>query len=232
MPLITNREFADIFNVSRETMEYLEIYAKLLTQWQQNLNLVSATTLPQLWHRHMADSAQLAELIPQDIERLVDFGSGAGFPALVLACLRPDLTFDLIDSDRRKTIFMNEVIRQTGLNKAHVRVHNVRVEAWIESYDSVNRLDHYKTLVVSRAFAKFDKLLAYTHNLFEKQTIRVSETRIQLIGLGGRQIKNALTAFKENGYIDYSLQQSRTATDAYCFIIRENSNANPKAFPS
>ena len=74
-------------DVSRETGEKLAAYVALLEKWQTRVNLVSASTLPDIWSRHIWDSAQLAPLVPANTRRILDVGSGAGFPGLVLAAL-------------------------------------------------------------------------------------------------------------------------------------------------
>src|SRR5215475_1784166 len=76
--------FAGDTGVSRETLERLEGYAALLAKWQKAINLVAPDSLPDLWRRHMLDSAGLFPLIPAAAWTLVDLGSGAGFPGLVL----------------------------------------------------------------------------------------------------------------------------------------------------
>ena len=104
------------FNVSRETVERLDIYVTLLLRWQKMLNLVAPSTLPQVWTRHIADSLQIHALAP-DINHWVDLGSGGGFPGLVTAiCLasNPAAHVTLIESDKRKSSFLREVIRATG----------------------------------------------------------------------------------------------------------------------
>ncbi len=80
-------DFAAAFNVSRETIERLETYEKLLRQWQKAVNLVAPGTLDAVWHRHFADSAQLLSLAPPGPRHWIDLGSGAGFPGLVIAIL-------------------------------------------------------------------------------------------------------------------------------------------------
>src|SRR5579883_2632587 len=82
-------EFAAQTGVSRETLARLKAYADLLADWNARHNLVAKSTLPDVWHRHFLDSAQLAPLLPTAGKTLADLGSGAGFPGLVLAVLRP-----------------------------------------------------------------------------------------------------------------------------------------------
>src|SRR5215213_13399 len=96
--------------VSRETVERLGVYLDLLRRWQRTINLVAASTLADPWRRHILDSAQLIRFVPGDAARLVDLGSGAGLPGLVLAIMGlPDV--HLIESDRRKAAFLREAAR-------------------------------------------------------------------------------------------------------------------------
>lgn len=95
-------------------MERLAEYESLLIKWQKSINLVSAATLPELWRRHMLDSAQIAGLAPENAVRWADLGSGGGFPGLVIAILlrdRPGFGMHLVESDQRKCVFMREVAR-------------------------------------------------------------------------------------------------------------------------
>ncbi|MDQ7249074.1 16S rRNA (guanine(527)-N(7))-methyltransferase RsmG [Dongia sedimenti] len=114
-------------DVSRETMTALETYAGLLRKWQKAINLVSGATLDDVWQRHFLDSAQLVPLLPEGAGQIVDLGSGAGFPGLILALLSGRPTH-LIESDQRKAAFLGEVARATGC-AGRVQVHAARVEA-------------------------------------------------------------------------------------------------------
>src|SRR5438445_6710156 len=78
-------QFATRAHVSRETLSRLIVYADMLVDWNARHNLVSHASLPDLWRRHFWDSAQLAVYAPASAGSLVDLGSGAGFPGLVLA---------------------------------------------------------------------------------------------------------------------------------------------------
>src|SRR5688500_12340104 len=78
-------------DVSRETLDQLEVMAETLTRWQKAINLIGRGTLDDIWNRHVLDSAQLLPLIPPNAKRLADLGTGAGFPGLVLAALKPGL---------------------------------------------------------------------------------------------------------------------------------------------
>lgn len=96
-------------NVSRETFEKLKVYQRTLEIWQKRLNLISFLTLPNAWVRHFEDSLQLLPYLPPSKNNLVDLGSGAGFPGLVLAIARSDfLNVTLIESDLKKCVFFGK----------------------------------------------------------------------------------------------------------------------------
>ena len=133
-------------DVSRETMGKLESYVALVEKWQPRVNLVSPASLPDIWTRHIWDSAQLATYIQGGSPRLVDVGSGAGFPGLVLAMLT-DAECHLVESDQKKAIFLRTVIRECGLT---AKVHNHRVE---------NLLCLEAAIITVRALAPLDRLL-------------------------------------------------------------------------
>lgn len=141
-------DFAAETGVSRETIERLSAYAALLVKWQARINLVSAKTLDDLWRRHMLDSAQLLPLLPEATTSLIDLGSGAGFPGLVLAILGiPEV--HLIESDQRKCVFLAEAARAAG---AKPIIHNTRIETLSGISAGV---------VTARACAPLDQLLTY-----------------------------------------------------------------------
>jgi len=111
-------------NVPRETIAQLRHYVSLLYKWQSHINLVSSASLPDVWRRHILDSAQLAPLTPKAPVHLMDIGSGAGFPGLVLAIVT-DHHVTLVESDQRKAVFLKTVIRELGLS---AEVKNNRIE--------------------------------------------------------------------------------------------------------
>lgn len=146
-------DFARGFDVSRETVARLQHYAALLAKWNPAINLVSKTTLPHLWTRHFADSAQLLALAEPHAKRWVDLGSGGGFPGLVVALLaaeaRPELRVSCIESDQRKATFLRTVARDTGVD----------VEVIAKRIDDV--APFAADVVSARALAPLDVLIGY-----------------------------------------------------------------------
>ncbi len=109
----------EALNVSRETSDRLRLLADLLLKWNPKINLVSKSTLGDLWDRHIFDSAQIFDLVPHPVAHWVDIGSGGGFPGLVVAILAaekdPEQKTTLIESDQRKCAFLRTVLRETGV---------------------------------------------------------------------------------------------------------------------
>lgn len=148
------KEFRDHFSVSRETIEKLEIYCATLIKWQRTINLVAPKTLEQVWHRHFADSAQLLPHIPMEARSLLDLGSGAGFPGLVLAIIAadqlPDLNVTLIESDQRKSAFLREVARSVD-NPVHILSTRIETNATSQGLDVAD-------VISARALAPLERL--------------------------------------------------------------------------
>lgn len=165
--------FAGHTGVSRETLERLEGYAALLTKWQKAINLVAPDSLPDLWRRHMLDSAGLFPLIPSGARTLVDLGSGAGFPGLVLAIMGvPEV--NLLESDARKCAFLSEAARLFAPGR--VTVHRGRIEAAPPIAADV---------VTARALAELPKLLGYAARFLGPDGI--------CLFLKGRRVEDELT---------------------------------------
>jgi 16S rRNA (guanine527-N7)-methyltransferase len=148
-PRLDAEGFARIFPVSRETLSRLEAYLALLATWSARINLVSRATLADPWRRHILDAAQLRPLIPANAQSLVDLGSGAGLPGLVLAILGlSGVAVELVEADSRKCAFLAEAARIAG---ARVAVRRTRIEAMpARPFD----------IVTARALAPLDRLLA------------------------------------------------------------------------
>jgi 16S rRNA (guanine527-N7)-methyltransferase len=154
------------FGLSPDTLAKLEIYAALLRKWQRTINLVSASTLDQLWTRHFADSLQVAMAAPQ-AKFWLDLGSGAGFPGLVTAISlidMPGARVHLIESDQRKCAFLRDVSRETG---APVDVHNARIESFLPAFDVP--ID----AVSARALAPLQNLILMSEKILEKGAVGI-----------------------------------------------------------
>jgi 16S rRNA (guanine527-N7)-methyltransferase len=181
--------FAGLVDVSRETLARLETYAELLRRWSARINLVGRDTLGDLWRRHILDSAQLMRLVPNQAAGLVDLGSGAGLPGLILAILGVT-GVELIEADRRKCAFLGEAARITG---TAIRVHPCRIEA-------VPR--HPVAVVTARACAPLDRLLALAQRFLGPGS--------RCLFLKGERVAAELTAARRNWTMTASLHPSHS----------------------
>ncbi len=193
-------EFTFETQVSRETLDRLATYVNLLTDWNERLNLVAPSTIPDVWRRHILDSAQLAPLIPPEARTIVDLGSGAGFPGLVLAIMladRPGLRVHLVESTQKKCRFLEAVIAATG---APAEVHATRAE------DMRLKAD----VVTARAVAPLDRLFPLAHPFFRPGTIALF--------LKGRSLNDELTLATKSWTLSATPIPSRS--DPSGFVLR------------
>ena len=181
-------------------MARLEAYAGLLIKWQSRINLIGPRTIPDLWTRHFWDSAQLVDHIPKDARTLIDLGSGAGFPGLVLAILS-ELETHLIESDTRKAAFLREAARIAGVSD-RVVVHASRAES----------VDLPVADVISaRALAPLIDLLPLVEPFWGSATLGLFPK--------GKRYKEELTDSNYVWYINYDAIPSRSDADSVLLKI-------------
>lgn len=194
------QDFQAALGIGDETLARCQAYADLLVKWQARINLVGPDTIPDLWRRHMLDSAQLFRLLPPGARRVVDLGSGAGFPGLVLAILgAPDV--HLVESDSRKGAFLREAARVTN---TPVQIHIDRIEKLAPLQADV---------VTSRALAPLVKLL----DLAEKHMAPGA----QCLFLKGRASEDELTAAGKEWNITFDRIASLSDAAGIILHLRE-----------
>ena len=184
-------------NVSRGTLDKLEHYRTMLIKWQKAVNLVSNKSLPDAWQRHFEDSAQLLPHIPDTAKTLVDIGSGAGFPGLVLAILRPDIKVHLVESDQKKCQFLKNVSRET---QASCAVHPSRIETM---HDALS-----PDLITARALASLTQLFEYCTPWAQKNP------RLTLLLLKGLKSSEEITEAQKTYRFDCTKYPSQTDENA------------------
>jgi len=207
--------FAKRFCVSRETLDRLRLYADLLKRWQRTINLVAPSTLNDIWHRHFSDSAQLFRLIPKASQRILDLGSGAGFPGLVLAMLIGDerlakeqhvseARVALVESDTRKAAFLRDVALKTGIavDIVSARIESMPTQANVASVD----------VITSRALAPLPRLLELSYPFFKPETCALF--------LKGRDVEAEVEQARGSWKFDLDLIESVTEHDARVAVIR------------
>ncbi len=173
-------------------------YEKLLKEWSTKMNLVAPSTLLNIQERHIQDSAQLADFIPKNV-KIIDLGSGAGFPGVVLAIMGWNVT--CIESITKKTNFLS--VLKTELDLPNLTVVNDRIEKFL-SKTPVNAGDFVFT---ARAFAPLIKILDYT-----------VKTKCRLFLLKGREIETEIITAKTKYKFDYALYPSKTGDGKILYI--------------
>ena len=198
--------FATQSGVSRETLARLETYAELLRRWSARINLVGANTLADLWRRHFLDSAQLLAHVPPGTQSLIDLGSGAGFPGLVLAILGVS-GVELIEADARKCAFPREAAR---LAAAPVTIRNARIEAVPSRIVDV---------VTARGCAPLDRLLQLARPFIGPDTV--------CLFLKGEQAAQELTAAGQAWTMDATCHDSRSDPRGVILCLKRVARREP-----
>jgi len=155
-------------NVSRETLDKLRGFSDLVEKWTSKINLISKSSVPHIWERHILDSAQIFEIAPK-AGQWVDIGSGGGFPGIIAAILTQESEAPhqmyLIESDIRKCAFLRSAIRELDL-KATVVSARIEAQAPMEA-----------DIISARALASLSELLGYA-----EQHLKTSGTALFLKG--------------------------------------------------
>lgn len=179
MPADPRETFLAAVPVSRETELRLERFERLIIARNQSLSLISHTTEPDIWVRHFLDSAQLAELIPDSQTAVVDIGTGAGFPGLVLAILGlPNV--HLVENNIQKVEFLRSVAAELDLP---VTIHPMKSEA-VRPFPV--------GVVTARALKPLGQLIGLSRRLIGPGTVclfpkgRRAEEELQTAGLRWR----------------------------------------------
>ena len=191
-------------SVSRETFAALQQFEQLVRRWTPAINLVSKATLPDLWARHIVDSAQIFSLCPASASSWADLGAGGGFPGIVVAILakelRPELQVTLVESDLRKATFLRQAAHALSLR---LSVQSSRIES----------LDPLRADVISaRALAPLSELLAYAGR-------HLAAGGVAIFPKGARSAEE-LVAAREFWAFDVTTEQSQSDADAAILVIR------------
>jgi 16S rRNA (guanine527-N7)-methyltransferase len=198
----TTRDWLDEqLAVSRETIDKLAQFAALLSEENARQNLVAGSTLgPQLWPRHIADSAQLLALAPSGGGTWLDLGSGAGLPGMIIAILAPQWQVTMVESRRLRCDFLNRVIETLDLS-GHTKIVHDRVEA----------LRPLPSAVISaRAFAPLPRLITTARHLANLSTIWLLPK--------GRNAVNELSTLPRAWQTAFHVKPSLTDSDARILV--------------
>ena len=198
--------FCRFIQVSRETITSLKKYEDLLIKANKSLNLVGNSTINQIWSRHFLDSAQVIDFVDKNDKCLVDLGSGAGFPGLVLAIACKDrkipLKIKLIEKSSKKVKFLKNVIEELDL-KVEVFNQNILEE----------EIKFVEDVFIARAFKPLKKILQLMHNNAENYK--------KIFIFLGKTGKNELLQASKSWDIEYKQRVSVTSSDSIVVEINK-----------
>lgn len=181
------------FNVSRETQNELEEYVRKLLDYNKIHNLIGSKEVDKVWDRHIIDSLQLTTLLPLN-KNIVDVGTGAGLPGMVLSILGFDVT--LIESNTKKVTFLKSVSRETE-KIIHDRCENVK-----KKFD----------VITARAVTNLKDLIALTLHLSKKNSVFIFPK--------GKNWKKELLEAEKKYKFDVEIKNSLTSFESRILILK------------
>ena len=208
----TYEKFSSHVFVSRETYDRLCLFQKILIKWQKSINLISKNTIENTWERHFLDSAQLYKFV-RDIEgNIIDFGSGAGFPGMVLAIMGKK-NIHLVESDYKKCVFLKEIAM---LTETDITIHNCR----IEELNFIN-----VDLVTCRALASLKNLIHYVE-VFINKSLGERQQYPKLLFLKGKSYFSEIIELSKIKKISFEEYPSITDKDGRILYISKVDKLN------
>lgn len=198
-------------HVSRETIDRLRKFESLVVKWQKTINLISNDTIPDVWHRHVIDSAQIFSVRMPTRQKWLDLGSGGGFPGVVVAImlheLDPTAQVKLVESDARKATFLRAALRECGVTGQVMT-------------DRIEQLEPQQAdVVTARAVAPLSKLLGWGERHLSAGGIALFHK--------GQNYRDELSSAKEIWRFDERLHISQTDSAARLIEIRNIARAKP-----
>ena len=196
--------FSDLYNVSRETIEKLSIYEKLIIEGQRKYSLVGKSTLGNIWSRHFADSAKVLDIIrniypnnERKILKLIDIGSGAGFPGVVINIMadaeKIPIEVVLADSNRKKSSFLESIKKELSVSYI---VLNKRSENINRKFD----------IITARAVTSVKSFLDLNNNMTKEKSV--------IVLLKGRSWKEEVKESKKKWNFELNVVKNNIRIDS------------------
>lgn len=210
---IVIKKISSFIDLKLEKINKLENYVDLLLKWNKAKNLIGKNTERNIWTRHILDSSQVLKYIPEDKKIIVDFGSGAGLPGIILAILNEEKKVHLIESSSKKVNFLNEA-------KRIIKIDNIIIHA--ERIENIHSLK--ADVVTARAFAPLPKLFSYIYPFFGKDSL--------CILLKGCNYKDEIECAKKDWIFNYKYKEtilkqkdiSNTSSEGKAGVVLQISN--------
>jgi len=183
---------------TQEQQDLIDIFQENLLKFNKSYNLIGKSTIGDFYNRHVIDSAQIVDFIENGQKKIIDFGSGAGLPAIILAILRPDCEFHLIEKSFRKGQFLSmmaEIIPNVKIFQNKIQ------DLQEEKYD----------IITARAFASLSKVLQFSQRFLTDSS--------KLILHKGRKFQEEINEAKEQFRFNVEIKNSISSSEGKILII-------------
>jgi 16S rRNA (guanine527-N7)-methyltransferase len=198
--------FSSHTKVSRETILSLEIFEKMLISENKKLNLIGKSTIKDLWNRHFLDSYQVLDFIEENDKTIMDLGTGAGLPGIIIALglkeKKMQIKMNLLEKSRKKTSFLKKAI------------HILKINAKVINDDVTKEGFKLKESVfMARAFKPLEEILTLIH--------KKAENWKKILIFQGKNGSKELLHASKTWDIKYKQRQSVTSNDSLILEIKE-----------
>jgi 16S rRNA (guanine(527)-N(7))-methyltransferase RsmG len=200
---LNKTEIVSCFNLNKTQVEKIEFFIISIINYNQHTNLVGKSTIENFWDRHVLDCLQLTKYINNKKLKILDLGTGAGLPGVLLSIVGYQNLL-MVDSIKKKTDFVKKIIKELSLS---AKIQNKRIEkAPISQHD----------IIVSRALAPLTKLLTYARMYSNKNTTSLF--------LKGRNVNNEINKTMKEFFFDFEKIESISSGDG-CILQVKNIKA-------
>ena len=215
-----HEDLQDYANLSNEQIEEFKTYYKLLIEWNKKINLTAITEEEEVITKHFADSLSILKYIP-DNSKVIDVGTGAGFPGVPIKIANESLQITLLDSLNKRLLFLDEVIKELGLKD--IKTIHGRAEEIAHNKDHREQYD----IAVCRAVAKLNVLAEYM-----LPYLKVGGTFICMKGPNiNEEIESSMKAIKLLGGRIEKIESFELDENQRNIIIIKKEKNSPKNFP-
>ena len=189
--------------LSDQVIDQLMTYLNLVEKWNRVYNLTAIRERDEMIKLHLLDSLSILNHV--HVKNILDVGSGAGFPGIVLAITKPELKVTVMDSVNKKTIFMQQVKSELALTNLDV------VNSRVEDYQPTTLFE----AVISRAFSNLKNMMSLTQHTLQKEGV--------WLAMKSKDVKQEVEAFEKNQYTLIPLEVPFINAERYLVILKKDS---------
>lgn len=188
--------------LSDQVIDQLMTYLNLVEKWNRVYNLTAIRERDEMIKLHFLDSLSILNHV--HVKNILDVGSGAGFPGIVLAITKPELKVTVMDSVNKKTTFMQQVKSELSLTNLHV------VNSRVEDYQPITLFE----AVTSRAFSNLKNMMSLTQHTLQKEGV--------WLAMKSKDVREELEAFEKNQYTLIPLEVPLINAERYLVILKKD----------